>query len=66
MAAEEQATLIPVKGDGLMNLTEFVEEARIAIDDMPESFPDCTDLDPDEGRTLDEWLEHFGNLMHNS
>lgn len=60
------ATVIPVKDDGLMNLTEFVEKARVAIDDMPESFTECTGVSEDERRSLDLWLEDFGSLMHNS
>lgn len=63
---ETEAVLVPVPDDGLMNLNEFVEKARDAILDMPETYPDCTGNDPDERLSLDSWLEHFGNLIHNS
>jgi hypothetical protein len=66
MATEPEAVLVPIKDDGLMNLTEFVEKARVAIDDMPESFSDCTGVGADERRSLDLWLDDFGDLMHNS
>jgi hypothetical protein len=63
---EEEAVLVPLSGDGLMTLAEFVERGRDAIMDMPESFVECTGVDPDEPRSLDLWLEDFANLMHNS
>lgn len=66
MAEETEAKLVPVENDGELTLAEFVMKARTAIDDMPESFFDCTGEDPEVPQTLDYWLEQLTNLMHNS
>lgn len=43
-----------------LDLTEFVEKARAALDDMADSF------ELDETRTLEEWIEEFGTSIHNN
>ena len=49
-----------------LTLEEFIVKAKKQLDDMPESWPDCTGENPDEPRPLDFWMEQLEAAIHNS
>lgn len=52
--------------DGLFTLDEFVTAAKKQLDDFPETWADCVGGNPDEPRSLDDWMEDLQSAIHNS
>jgi predicted lipid-binding transport protein (Tim44 family) len=57
---EDNNRLVISQAPDMMDQHEFVEKARSALDDMADVY------DPDDGRTLEEWIEELKTTIHNN